>query len=427
MENPAIADWFFYHRIDAFLDAFYKGVLGASDFWLRFEWQHRGSPYVHGLAWLHDAPNVEELFSEAAPVNTVAHVGGTTSEASDNVAAGSSIDEHAGTARDATESETSGGSIPTGAQRELLDYVDKTVTTVNPAVLPDGSNVADAALPKTSPHICTKPYSEVIDFHEDLSDLIATCQRHTRCSAAYCLRTRNGVQQCRFGYPKLLQPKTVLLTGDKNDETDGHDREPVLITARNDCYLNSFNPVQLSSWRANVDMQYCVSRRKVIEYVTKYATKSEPRSLPLKEVYTKIIRSLKDDSTSLKAIQKLLINIVGERDYSAQETCHLLLQLPLIRSSREVVIFSLDGSRQVDGQLGNTSRATVPSILDHYIQRLNTPIFEDMTLLHFAQNYSMPKVISSEPKRHKMKVVIVRPYSSPDPNGCLIMQWFLTK
>ena len=119
------------------------------------------------------------------------------------------------------------------------------------------------------------------------------------------MRTRNGVQQRRFGYPKPLQPKTVLLTGDKNGETDAHDREPVLITARNDGYLNSFNPVQLSSWRANVDMQYCVSRRKVIEYVTKYATKSEPRSLPLKEVYTKIIRSLKDDSTSLKAIQKL--------------------------------------------------------------------------------------------------------------------------
>ena len=37
IQNPAIADWFFYHRIDAFLDTFYKGVLDASDFWLQFE------------------------------------------------------------------------------------------------------------------------------------------------------------------------------------------------------------------------------------------------------------------------------------------------------------------------------------------------------------------------------------------------------
>ncbi len=46
-------------------------------------------------------------------------------------------------------------------------------------------------------------------------------------------------------------------------------------TARNDGLINSFNPVQLSGWCANVDMQ---SRRRVIDYCTKYVTKSEPRS-----------------------------------------------------------------------------------------------------------------------------------------------------
>lgn len=73
-----------------------------------------------------------------------------------------------------------------------------------------------------------------------------------------------------------------------SNETDGQHKELVLITACNDGYLNSFNPVQLSSRCANVDMQYCVSSRKVIEYVTKCATKSEPRSLPLREVCTNI-------------------------------------------------------------------------------------------------------------------------------------------
>ena len=53
------------------------------------------------------------------------------------------------------------------------------------------------------------------------------------------------------------------------------DGEPELLTARNDGHVNSFNPVQLSACRANVDMQYCVSRHKVIEYCAKYATKSD--------------------------------------------------------------------------------------------------------------------------------------------------------
>ena len=180
---------------------------------------------------------------------------------------------------------------------ELIECINKTVTTVNPAVLPDGSNVSDAPLPKTNPHVCNKEYHEVEDYQQDLNDLIATCQRHTRCSAAYCLRTKNGVQQCRFGYPKPMQPSTTIVRDEDNNQ------EPVLVTARNDGLINSHNPVQLSAWRANVDMQYCESKRKVIKYITKYATKCEPRSQTMKEVYSNIVRNLNDDSSALKVIQ----------------------------------------------------------------------------------------------------------------------------
>ena len=365
-ENPAIADWFFHHRIQKFVDAFYVGVLGATDFWLRYEWQHRGSPHVHGLAWLPDAPNVEQVLA--------------------------SSDADTDAAREA-----------------LIQHVDNIVSTTNPSLLLDGSNAEDAPPPKTNPHICNFPYAEVEDFDQDLADLIATCQRHIRCSAAYCLRTRNGQQKCRFGYPKPLLSESALVT---------EDGEPVLLTARNDGLINSFNPVQLSAWRANVDMQYCVSRRKVIEYCAKYATKCEPRSQPLKEIFTTIVRSLKEDSSSLKAVQKLLINSVGERDFSAQETCHLLLQLPMFRASRDFVVLSLDGSRAVEERLQQDQPATTPSTLDHYISRPITPEFQDMTLLHFVQHFTMPRECTSDPShRRKKVVVIVRPYCSPDPNG----------
>ena len=55
----------------------------------------------------------------------------------------------------------------------------------------------------------------------------------------------------------------------------------------------------------------------------------EPRSQMLKDVYAAVVN---DDDKSLKAVQKLPINTTAERDYSAQETCHLLLQLPMFMS-----------------------------------------------------------------------------------------------
>ena len=73
------------------------------------------------------------------------------------------------------------------------------------------------------------------------------------------------------------------------------------------------------------------------------------------------MRNLKDDSSTLQVVQKLLINSVGERDLSAQETCHLLLHLPLVRDH---IILSLDGSHEVQGEqsVNSTNRATVPTV-----------------------------------------------------------------
>lgn len=215
-------------------------VLGATDYWMRFEWQHRGSPHIHGLAWLRNAPDVEKLLSSP-----------------DNL-------DH--------------------AKEVITRYADTLVSTCNPAVLPDGSNIDDAPTAQTNPHVCNQVYTTIQDFDQDIQHLVATCQRHTRCSTAYCLKTRHGKQQCRFGYPKLLQPSTAVLFEENNSE-------PTVLTRRNDGTVNSYNPLQLSAWRANVDMQMITSRRKVVEYCSKYVTKSEPRSQTLKEVFTAIVHS----------------------------------------------------------------------------------------------------------------------------------------
>ena len=291
-------------------------------------------------------------------------------------------------------------------KEDLIKFIDSIVNTINPAVLLDGSNLGDAPPPRVNPHVCSISYTEVEDYQQDLIDLISTCQRHTRCSTSYCLRTKQGCQACRFGYPKPLQPQTTIVT--ENDQSE-------LLTARNDSLSNSYNAIQLSGWRANVDMKYIVSKQKVVEYCAKYATKSEPRSESMREIFQKIVNSLKDGNSSLTVVQKLLINTIAERDYSAQETCHLLLQLPMFKASRDFIVLSLDSSRMVDENYQEGQQATVPSVLDHYVTRPSTPVFNDMTLLTFASTYCMPKQPSAEPtRRRKDVIVIVRPYCPSD-------------
>jgi len=82
------------------------------------------------------------------------------------------------------------------------------------------------------------------------------------------------------------------------------------------------------------------SRQKVTKYVAKYATKSKPQSKALQEVYRNIMNSIDDDGSPLKVVQKLLKSTVGERDFPAQEMCHLLLMLPMVKPSRDFVVLS---------------------------------------------------------------------------------------
>ena len=65
--------------------------------------------------------------------------------------------------------------------------------------------------------------------------------------------------------------------------------------------------------------------------------------------------------------------------------------------SRDFIVLSLDGSRAVEDHLEEGQRATALSIVDHYVGRPDTPHFNSMTLLEFAQQYSMPKSLGAEP------------------------------
>ena len=56
----------------------------------------------------------------------------------------------------------------------------------------------------------------------------------------------------------------------------------------------------------------------------------------------------------------------------------------MFKASRDFIILSHNGSRLVEQKLLEGQPATAPSIVDHYLRRPCTPLFNDMTLLSFA-------------------------------------------
>src|SRR2546430_11232441 len=58
--------------------------------------------------------------------------------------------------------------------------------------------------------------------------------------------------------------------------------------------------------------------------------------------YSEILNNCNSKDLSITPIQKLLLTSITERDISAQETCHLLLSIPLYHSSRSYVSLNLN-------------------------------------------------------------------------------------
>src|ERR1700722_14306750 len=90
-------------------------------------------------------------------------------------------------------------------------------------------------------------------------------------------------------------------------------------------------------WIANADIQPPTGLHAVLSYVGKYVSKPEKSSASYTELQAQILPCIHDQAPLLSFVSKMLNKLIGERDWSAQEVSHILLQLPVQKSSRMLV------------------------------------------------------------------------------------------
>ena len=130
------------------------------------------------------------------------------------------------------------------AKAKALQYADWLITTCNNS-MPDD----DWSFPQQHPYAVLLEHIPSAD--EGYQDLVNAVQRHTRCSAAYCLRKKRGQQEdtCRFDYPRPLQDVSTM----QFEKLDDGTVRATLTTKQNDPRVNSHNRTMLQNWMANVD------------------------------------------------------------------------------------------------------------------------------------------------------------------------------
>jgi ATP-dependent DNA helicase PIF1 len=88
---------------------------------------------------------------------------------------------------------------------------------------------------------------------------------------------------------------------------------------------------------ANTDIQPPTTLHAVLSYIGKYILKPERSSMSYTELQAQVLLYMNNQAPLLLFVSKMLNKLIGERDWSAQEVSHVLLQLPVQNSSRVVV------------------------------------------------------------------------------------------
>ena len=91
---------------------------------------------------------------------------------------------------------------------------------------------------------------------------------------------------------------------------------------------------------ANTDIQPPTTLHSVLSYVGKYVSKPEKSSMSYTKLQSQVLLYVNDQAPLLSFVSKMLNKLIGERNWLAQEVSHILLQLPVQKSSWMLV--SLD-------------------------------------------------------------------------------------
>ena len=297
-KDPVTCARNFDHMVQLFIrDVLKSNVMPIgeiADFFYRVEFQQRGSPHIHGLFWVKEAPQYEKSSNEEIVSFVDKYITcqkpDSSSEMDDLV--NLQMHRHAKTCKKAGRKICRFNfPLPPMPRTMILTPLDNCCfdEMIQKKIKENAERIRDV--------LDNMKYGEDISFEDFLNKLQLT-------EECYILAIRHTIIR-----------DTLFLK-----------RAPAEIR------INSYNTDLLKAWRANMDMQYVLDPYACATYILSYITKGQRGMSRLLEKASEEAKSGNKDITNrVRHIGNKFLNAV---EISAQEAVYLVLQMPMRRSSR---------------------------------------------------------------------------------------------
>ena len=270
-----------------------------SDWFYRVEYQQRGSPHIHMLLWLEDAPvfgvDDDMLVTDFIYIIISCHWPDDDAELQKLV--NRQIHRHSHTCKKKSKNECR-FDYPQPPMRatEILYPLEKDIAPCKIKQLKETWKTIKKQLNDLKEGKC-------ITFEELLLRLKVT-------ENDYKLAVRSS-----------LSAPAVFLK-----------RKP------NELRINNYNPPCLKAWRANMDIQFVLDVYACAMYIVSYISKAQKG---MSELLRQACAEARKGNSSIKhQVRDIGNKFLNSVEISAQEAVYIVLQLPMKKSSREVVFIN---------------------------------------------------------------------------------------
>ena len=291
-KDPVTCSRYFDHRVQEFLNTILRSdcepIGKLRDFFYRVEFQQRGSPHIHMLVWIENAPTLEKNSEEEIVQFVDQHL--TCSAAEDTAhLVELQTHKHSRTCRKKGRAICRFGfPLPPLPKTMLLYPLDEEVETF-----------------KKKYTELQRAMNENKDNEVTFAEFLERVAKMNFEDYIKCIRS------------SLNAPKIFLK------------REP------NEMRINLFNGKILLAWKANLDIQIVLEPYGCASYVVGYISKSQRgMSAQLEAAAKEARKGNLDIKKQVRHIGNVFSNCV---EVSAQEAVYLALQIPLTKGTRDVV------------------------------------------------------------------------------------------
>ena len=302
-KDPVTCSRYFDHRVQQFIKVVLKsshGFLGKiTDYFYRVEFQQRGSPHIHMIVWVENAPKYNSSTNEEITTYVDKYLKCCSDEAHLHDLIQLQIHKHSRTCRKKADRICRFGyPLPPLNRTIILEPLDTDVEKYK------------KMYEKIQKKMNTEKEGFDMTFEQFLSDVIEMNED----DYIKCIRSS-------------LKASKVFLK-----------RRP------KDIRVNLYSETVLRAWKANIDIQFVLDPYACAMYIVSYISKSQRGMSALLYAAAKEARNGNMDiKRQVRHIGNVFSNSV---EVSAQEAVYLVLQMPLTKSTRDVVFINTSEPNQ---------------------------------------------------------------------------------